>query len=423
MTSPRRIGLAVLVVAGAVYAVSLVPGVRGGAGSVPVLDEWLNSIFDAGVVVAVLACGYRRREERVVWWSLGAGLAAALAGSLGYYAHYQHLDPAPYPSLSDIGWVAFYPLAYVALIALLRRHVDRFHASIWLDGIVVGFAIAAFATAFALDAALAATEGPASVVAMTLAYPVADVGLLVVVAGALAVIGRGAGPAWWWITAGLAAFVVTDALYVEQAAAGTYVSGGPLDLGWLAARCCFLAAVWRPHAPRRAVRLQGPAMMVAPGIGAVASLGLLYLATTTDLHAGASVLALLAVLAALARTVLTFREVQALAETREEARTDELTGLANRRRFSELLGEAGGALRPGGRFALLLVDLDRFKEVNDSLGHDAGDQLLRLIGPRIEPHLGPRDLLARLGGDEFAVLAPGRVRRGRVPWRCCAHWG
>ena len=82
-----------------------------------------------------------------------------------------------------------------------------------------------------------------------------------------------------------------------------------------------------------------------------------------------------------------------------------LTGLPNRRTVYEALAEADLQLADGQR--VLLIDLDRFKDINDSLGHAAGDALLRLIGPRLAPELCGGDLLVRLGGDEFVVVAPG----------------
>jgi diguanylate cyclase (GGDEF)-like protein len=83
------------------------------------------------------------------------------------------------------------------------------------------------------------------------------------------------------------------------------------------------------------------------------------------------------------------------------ARHDTLTGLVNRRGFEE---QARQRLLGGGQQAVLLLDLDRFQDVNDTLGHDAGDDILRQIATRLTAFAGDGDVVARLGGDEFAVL-------------------
>jgi diguanylate cyclase (GGDEF)-like protein len=89
------------------------------------------------------------------------------------------------------------------------------------------------------------------------------------------------------------------------------------------------------------------------------------------------------------------------------ATTDELTGVANRERFqARLEQEIALARDAGGCFPVMLLDLDHFKEINDTLGHHYGDQLLRELGPRLARTVGPDGLVARLGGDEFAVF-PG----------------
>src|SRR5664280_929736 len=97
------------------------------------------------------------------------------------------------------------------------------------------------------------------------------------------------------------------------------------------------------------------------------------------------------------------RSTRLVQELGYDATHDSLTGLANRRALYTD-GQARLANTPAQRRALLLLDLDKFKEVNDSLGHHAGDQLLVEVGARLRGQLRGGDLLARLGGDEFAVL-------------------
>lgn len=101
-------------------------------------------------------------------------------------------------------------------------------------------------------------------------------------------------------------------------------------------------------------------------------------------------------------------ELRALAAQREhDSLHDPLTGLANRRKLFTRLDETTAAARSAKtKLALLLIDLDHFKELNDTLGHQAGDRLLREIGPRLEACAPDAELVARVGGDEFAVLMP-----------------
>lgn len=107
----------------------------------------------------------------------------------------------------------------------------------------------------------------------------------------------------------------------------------------------------------------------------------------------------------LSREVVARRRVQE--ELAQEALHDGLTGLANRTLLNERLQQALLASRRSGTaVAVTFLDLDRFKEINDTLGHHVGDELLKQIGPRLSGELREVDTIARLGGDEFAVLLP-----------------
>ena len=97
-----------------------------------------------------------------------------------------------------------------------------------------------------------------------------------------------------------------------------------------------------------------------------------------------------------------------VAEIEHQAMHDSLTGLPNRLLFRDRLEQAlHGAKRGPGELAVMFLDLDRFKEVNDTLGHESGDVLLREVGQRLQHSLRAGDTVARLGGDEFAILASG----------------
>ena len=99
-----------------------------------------------------------------------------------------------------------------------------------------------------------------------------------------------------------------------------------------------------------------------------------------------------------------FRNGKLVERLRDESLHDSLTGLANRTNFQDALGELGNGHE--GTSAVMLMDLDRFKEVNDTLGHESGDILLCEISRRLSELVGDRGTIARLGGDEFAVLLP-----------------
>ena len=122
---------------------------------------------------------------------------------------------------------------------------------------------------------------------------------------------------------------------------------------------------------------------------------------TVRLNPVAVALAVLALLTVMVRMALLLRETATLAVSRKLSLTDDLTGLANRRAFT---AEAEGAVADERPCALLMIDLDQFKELNDTLGHHVGDELLRSVGPRLSATMRPGDVVARLGGDEFGVL-------------------
>jgi diguanylate cyclase (GGDEF)-like protein len=172
-------------------------------------------------------------------------------------------------------------------------------------------------------------------------------------------------------------------------------------------------AVLPDASPGRAVRVVQPVFATASGrsVG-VLEIHLPYDAVAADLHAAtvrtywrltAGLGVLYLVLAAISWSA-TQRLRRHAAHRERQAMHDPLTGLPNRELFRQHLVAATGA---GDTCAVVLVDLDRFKIVNDTLGHHAGDELLQVVAARLRSGLRPQDTIARLGGDEFGLLLPG----------------
>jgi diguanylate cyclase (GGDEF)-like protein len=166
------------------------------------------------------------------------------------------------------------------------------------------------------------------------------------------------------------------------------------------------AALWREPRAGPGPAFSWTVLVAILGFSLVA-LGLLTVGQLVRIGGLAVGLATVAVLVGTARAATTV--TGRLRESERQAVTDALTGLSNRRHLLDRLNAAIAEAQGGGvHLALLLIDLDAFKELNDTLGHYAGDEVLRQIGPRLRALLRREDTLARLGGDEFAVaLAPG----------------
>ncbi|RBY85947.1 bifunctional diguanylate cyclase/phosphodiesterase [Blastococcus sp. TF02A-26] len=170
------------------------------------------------------------------------------------------------------------------------------------------------------------------------------------------------------------------------------------------ALACLLLAVAATLTPKPATSRPSDAATSMAGafVVIVIGTGALIASAVGTPSAVALTLGGLAVLGGAVRLLIGVRDLAQLTETRAEALTDQLTGLPNRRAVLRRMAEDGAA---GTGTVFALMDLDRFKEVNDGLGHAAGDDLLRQVAQRLAPVLRTGDLLGRLGGDEFAVVA------------------
>jgi diguanylate cyclase (GGDEF)-like protein len=390
------------------FTVHAVAGV-GGHGTDGLFNTW---IYNALMLTSAAACLLRAvlvRRERLAWTLLGAGLLLYTGGEIYYAAELAGEASVPIPSPADGGYLAFYPLAYVALIVLLRARIGAFPVARWLDGAIVGSAVAALAAAFALGPILdASSEGQTLAVATNLAYPIADLTLLTLVATAASFTGWRPGRSWMVLGAGLLLLAISDGVYLLQAANGAYVEGTILDAGWPLGVLLVASAAWIEPGETKPLQSRAVRIVAIPAAAALVAICIQAAERFTTAPTAAAVISLFTLVAVVVRLVLSLRESQGEARTRaQESRTDELTGLPNRRALMTDLERAVGQPTPTGSLRLLaLFDLDGFKLYNDTFGHPAGDALLARLGGRLDRLAASHGSRAyRLGGDEFCLLA------------------
>jgi diguanylate cyclase (GGDEF)-like protein len=364
---------------------------------------WLYNALEIGAAGLCAARVLVRRRDRVAWLAITTGLGMFAAGDLYYTLVWGDVSVVPVPSLADALYLSFYPAVYVGIGLLLRSQVGRLPAGLWLDGVIGGLAVAALGAALVFGAVLSATHGAVLTVATNLAYPLADLLLLGLIVGIIAVTGFNLRGEWLPIAVGFLVFAVIDSIYLVQTASGTYVTDGLLDVGWPATMVIIAFAAWRRPTGRTRARIEGWGVFLVPATAALTCVGLEFSDHFHRLSLIAHLLATGCLLLVIARLGLSFAQnVRMLRTSRLDAVTDALTGLSNRRAL-QLELEIRLAEEPVRPFVLAFYDLDGFKTYNDTFGHQAGDVLLARLGARVVAAL-PQAEIFRLGGDEFCVL-------------------
>ncbi|HEV7656542.1 MAG TPA: bifunctional diguanylate cyclase/phosphodiesterase [Mycobacteriales bacterium] len=401
--------------AGAAFAVVAVWLVGRLPGSRAVGD--LASVAAAGLAAAAGLVAARRTHGRVRrgWLLLATGCGIDALGQLSWTAHQLGSGvPAPDDWLTSGLLIGSVAVSLPGLLLLPARRLDRRRAlRLLLDVLMVGTALGVAGWALIIGPALARPGGGRMVLDYGLPYSVAAVVTLAVVV----LVAAQAGGRWLvpvlLVCGGLAVRAIGRLALVGLIIRDEYTAGGALDLCWIAGFGLIAAAALRrpadwPAGTRPAastaerstrVRVLLPYLPVVVALIAAAVAG-------PGLRGPGLVLGSVAVIVLLlARQVLTALDNAAFAaEETRMAYSDPLTGLGNRALLAAEVARAQRAARGGDRLSLLLLDLDGFKAVNDSLGHEAGDRLLVRLAERLAATVGPEDVVARLGGDEFAVL-------------------
>jgi diguanylate cyclase len=404
-----RVVYAVMAVLLAAYIVGLI--VRGPGVSWPWIDGWGVVFFEFTGVGLLFARAFQKGPRQTVALVLGTAVFAwALGDGVLTWGKWNGAT-APNPSLADLLYACFFPLAYAAVVLMLRKEIKRMLPATWLDGAVAGLGAAAVCAAFAFHAIVLSIGSNVSafVVAVNLIYPIGDVLLLALVVGGTAVL-PGRRLPWLLVAAACGINSIGDTFNLFASSGASTPVGDVIDgIAWPTAILMISIAVWVPAGRRDLLQTGRVPGFVLPGMGALAGLAILFVGAIHGVSPVALGLATATLVVVGLRLGLSVRGLRTLtAERHRQAVTDELTGLGNRRRLNTLLddffADYADPETPTRNLAFLFVDLDHFKQINDSFGHSAGDELLRQLGPRLTGSLRSTDVLVRIGGDELGAV-------------------
>jgi diguanylate cyclase (GGDEF)-like protein len=236
-----------------------------------------------------------------------------------------------------------------------------------------------------------------------------DLVLIGVTCAALAVTGWRPGRALGLLGTGLLVAAGADGFYLWQGATGFHVDSTAITALTPGSLLLVGFAAWQPPARRVAIaQVEGWRTVAMPSVFAFAALAVIVVHLVSPRHVLAVALAAGTLAAVIVRMAVALADhMKLLSASRTEALTDALTGLGNRRALMlRLEAEVEAATEDEPR-AVMLFDLDGFKQYNDWHGHPAGDALLRRLGDRLATSVAPNAEAFRLGGDEFCVLAVG----------------
>jgi diguanylate cyclase len=374
-----------------------------------------NLVGFSSVGAIIVGTRTNRPTSPLHWYVLASGMLILNIGEVIFTFYENGLGiEAPFPSIAD-GFYLVAMLCFAAgLVVVHRRRVSGRHGADLIDALMVGTVAGMLSWICLMEPNV--YNGTSSLFErlISISYPLMDLVVLVAVLQ-LWLASQKRLPAYDLLSASLVFLLIADTAYAATLVNGTYATGNPLDGGWLLFFALFGAAVLHPSmvtlsdpvvqaqtklAWRRLVLLTGT-LLIAPAL-------LAYQAVIEDhihvpLLAGGSVVLFLLVALRMGGMI----GERQLFERRLEFRAfhDPLTGLPNRTLFMDRLERAlARTERRTTKVAVLFVDLDDFKEVNDSFGHEAGDRVLVAVAHRLRGCLRPADTAARMGGDEFVVL-------------------
>jgi diguanylate cyclase (GGDEF)-like protein len=339
------------------------------------------------------------RSQRPALVVLGAGVLLWAVGSAVLNSGGPLTDKT-FPAPGEGFFLASY-LGFATFLLLDTPRRGRVSATVWLETVLVcagAMSLVGFVLLSPLGSAIGA-QGPGLFLALL--YPVMGVVLAVVVLAQVQLRQRTVSRRTLFLAAGFVLLALADSTFVLNAASATYVSNAVLELMWGASFALVVSAACTPRLDAVSSPAAAPSRHIVLVLAAAVALVVLVFRPAGTGAWYVTVPAVLTLVAAGTRMTMALVEARGAVEARRLSVTDDLTDLPNRRAVMKRLEADIAADRP---VSLMLLDLDGFKDINDSLGHAAGDRVLEQVAARLLSQVSGSSLVARLGGDEFAVV-------------------
>ena len=328
-------------------------------------------------------------ELALFFWFAGSVLSSLTA---------VYLFTGNFQLASEFLYLLFYPCIFIAIPRLLNSNISSTFLEN-IDAAIVALGVSALASALLMKPVLPNFNGDQLETFFAIIFPVADIVLIALVIS----INPFHQINWrsFILSFGIFAFAAADFVNLWLSRNGNYSFGSWTDSLWLLALFIIVESLWRKRDENKSSIQTHPILIAVAVLFSAVLLSLLALKPgyLPGFIVGPAIATLFL---AFIRMVVALRQAQEIGTERTLARTDELTGLPNRRKFMAELIEFSNT-----QGALLLLDLNGFKPVNDQYGHEVGDQLLRAVSQRFRRSLPSHSTLARLGGDEFGALITG----------------
>jgi diguanylate cyclase (GGDEF)-like protein len=404
----------------AAFAYLLIGGLVAIAGAGGILgpsDIALAGIGVATLMALVISVAVRRPSRVWPWTAIALALALFMAAGVARSSLPTMGNlTASRPLLPDLLALFGYALLASGLLGFSRRRTRgaRRQSSVVLDGLIAALALAALAWVFVVQTILLQDHVPMQVTLALIAYPSMSIFMVVVTLRIVFNPEQERVPAFWFLLLGMTFLFVGDVVYmfadINLIDVPERLLNLPYALAYLGAGAAALHASMRkltePGGQQRMIASRFRIAVVAVALVIPALL------TLQDRSASAADRVVLCLLMLIMTLAAVLRIVQALraAETSEarlvfQANHDSLTGLPNRRMMEQHLSQILEKTPVDDtHVAVLYLDLDRFKQINDTLGHSHGDVLLVEVAARLRSNVRPEDLVTRIGGDEFMII-------------------